>query len=183
VSVAVKDTAEITADLLAGRIELAFVGARSPHPELEYEDVAEDEIVLVAAPNLEGLPHEPLPADVAARLPRVEREPGSATRSVVEEHFANLGAPLDLGAVQLEVSSLVGLKAAVLSGIGVAFASRLAVAEELEEGHLRALRIDGVKIPRRLFAAWRRAARLSPAAARFLELARAESSARLRGAR
>ena len=182
VSLAVKDTEQITADLLAGRIELAFVGARSPHPELEYEDVAEDEIVLVAAPGLDGVPDEPVPAAVAARLPRVERERGSATRAVVEEHLANLGAPLDPGAVQLEVSSLVGLKAAVLSGIGVAFASRLAVADELEEGHLRALRIDGVKIPRRLFAAWRRGARPSPAAARFLELARAESAARLRGA-
>jgi phosphonate transport system ATP-binding protein len=180
--VAVKDTAEITADLLAGRIDLAFVGARSPHPELEYEDVAEDEIVLVTAPGLEGLPEEPVPAALAARLPRVEREAGSGTRAVVEEHLANLGAPLDPAAVQLEVSSLVGLKAAVLSGIGVAFASRLAVADELEEGHLRALRIDGVKIPRRLFAAWRRGVRPSPAAARVLELARAEVAARLRGA-
>ncbi|ABS27216.1 LysR substrate-binding domain-containing protein [Anaeromyxobacter sp. Fw109-5] len=173
VSLAVKDSAEVTADLLAGRIEVGFVGARSPHPELHYEDLVEDEIVLVASPALEGISPEPIsPAD-AARLPRVEREAGSGTRVVVEEHLANLGVPLDPAAVALEVGTLAGLKAAVLSGVGVAFTSRLAVREELEHGHLRVLRLEGVRIPRRLFVAWRRGAAPSPAARRFVEVARA----------
>ncbi|WP_332842105.1 LysR substrate-binding domain-containing protein [Anaeromyxobacter terrae] len=173
VSLAVKDSAEVTADLLAGRVEVGFVGARSPHPELHFEDLVEDEIVLVASPAQEGLPDEPIPPALAARLPRVEREAGSGTRAVVEDHLANLGVPLDPAAVALEVGTLVGLKAAVLSGVGVAFTSRLAVRDELERGHLRALRIDGVRIPRRLFVAWRRDATPSPAARRFVEVARA----------
>ena len=173
VSLAVKDSAEVTADLLAGRVEVGFVGARSPHPELRFEDLVEDEIVLVASPALEGLPPEPIPPAYAARLPRVEREEGSGTRAVVEEHFENLGAPLDRAAVALEVGTLVGLKAAVLSGVGVAFTSRLAVRDELAHGHLRVLRIDGVRIPRRLFVAWRADATPSPAARRFVDVARA----------
>ncbi|WP_242338599.1 MULTISPECIES: LysR substrate-binding domain-containing protein [Anaeromyxobacter] len=173
VSLAVKDSAEVTADLLARHVEVGFVGARSPHPELHFEDLVEDEIVLVASPAQEGLPAEPIPPALAARLPRVEREAGSGTRAVVEDHLANLGVPLDPAAVALEVGTLVGLKAAVLSGVGVAFTSRLAVREELERGHLRALRIDGVRIPRRLFVAWRRDATPSPAARRFVEVARA----------
>jgi len=173
VSLAVKDSAEVTADLLAGRVEVGFVGARSPHPELRFEDLVEDEIVLVASPALEGLPPEPIPPAHAARLPRVEREEGSGTRAVVEEHFENLGAPLDPAAVALEVGTLVGLKAAVLSGVGVAFTSRLAVRDELAHGHLRVLRIDGVRIPRRLFVAWRADATPSPAARRFVDVARA----------
>ncbi len=172
-SLAIKDSAEVIADLLAGRVEVGFVGARSPHPELRFEDLVEDEIVLVASPALDGLPREPIPPAVAARLARVEREPGSGTRAVVEEHFANLGTPLDPGAVALEVGTLVGLKAAVLSGIGVAFTSRLAVRDELAQGHLVTLRVDGVRIPRRLFVAWRREAARSPAARRFVEVARA----------
>ncbi len=173
VSLAVKDSAEVIADLLAGRIEVGFVGARSPHPELRFEDLVEDEIVLVASPALEGLPAEPISPAAAARLPRVEREAGSGTRAVVEEHLANLGVPLDPAAAALEVGTLVGLKAAVLSGIGVAFTSRLAVRDELAQGHLVALRVDGVRIPRRLFVACRRDAAPSPAARRFVEVARA----------
>ncbi|HEY6100008.1 MAG TPA: LysR substrate-binding domain-containing protein, partial [Anaeromyxobacter sp.] len=179
VSLGVKDSAEIVEDLLAGRVDLGFVGARSPHPDLHFEDFAEDEIVLVASPALPGLPTEPLSPDAVARLPRVEREEGSGTRAVVEEHFANLGAPLDGAAVALVVGTLVGLKAAVLSGIGVAFTSRAAVREDLEAGHLVALRIASVKIPRRIFVAWRRDREPPVAARRFLEVAR-EKQARTR---
>ncbi len=180
VSLGVKDSAEIVADLLAARIDLGFVGARSPHPDLHFEDFAEDEIVLVASPALRGLPPEPIPPEVVARLPRVEREEGSGTRAVVEEHFANLGEPLDGAAVALEVGTLVGLKAAVLSGIGVAFTSRAAVQDDLEAGHLVAVRMASVKIPRRIFAAWRRDRELPLAARCFLEVAR-DGRAVLRG--
>jgi phosphonate transport system ATP-binding protein len=181
VSLTVKDSAEVIADLLAGRVEVGFVGARSPHPELRFEDLVEDEIVLVASPALEGLPAEPIPPALAARLPRVEREAGSGTRAVVEEHLANLGTPLDPADAALEVGTLVGLKAAVLSGIGVAFTSRLAVRDELAQGHLVALRVDGVRITRRLFVAWRRDAAPSPAARRFVEVARATMAPGARG--
>lgn len=172
VSLAVKDSAEVLSDLLAGKLDLGFVGARSPSPELHFEDYAADEIVLVASPALPGLPAEPVPPEAVARLPRVEREAGSGTRAVVEDHFANLGVPLDPEAVALEVGTLVGLKAAVLSGIGVAFTSRSAVQEDLDAGHLVALRIASVKIPRHISVAWRRDRGLSLAARRFLEVAR-----------
>jgi phosphonate transport system ATP-binding protein len=178
VSLGVKDSAEIVEDLLAGKVDLGFVGARSPHPELHFEDFAEDEIVLVASPALPWLPPEPVSPEAVARLPRVEREEGSGTRAVVEEHFANLGAPLDGSAVALHVGTLVGLKAAVLSGIGVAFTSRAAVREDLEEGNLVALRISSVKIPRRIFVAWRRDRELALAARRFLDVAREQGPRR-----
>jgi phosphonate transport system ATP-binding protein len=173
VSLSVKDSAEATADVLAARADLGFTGARTPHPELHFEDFAEDEIVLLAAPSFDGLPLQPLSPEVAARLPRIEREAGSGTRAVVEDHFANLGVPLDPDAVALEVGTLVGLKAAVMSGIGVAFASRAAVREDLESGHLRAVPIAGVRIPRLIFACWRKTPGPSPAARRFVEVARA----------
>jgi phosphonate transport system ATP-binding protein len=178
VRLGVKDSAEIVADLLAGKVDLGFVGARSPHPDLHFEDFADDEIVLVASPALCGLPPAPLSPEAVGRLPRVEREEGSGTRAVVEEHFANLGAPLDTSAVALHVGTLVGLKAAVLSGIGVAFTSRAAVRDDLEEGHLVALRIASVKIPRRIFVAWRRDRELPLAARRFLDVARQEGPGR-----
>jgi phosphonate transport system ATP-binding protein len=173
VSLAVKDSAEVTADVLAGRAELGFVGARAAHPGLCFEEFAEDEIVLLSAPALEGLPPEPVAPEVVAHLPRVDREEGSGTRAIVEEHFANLGVPLAPGAVALQVGTVIGVKAAVLSGIGVAFASRAAVRDDLEAGHLCAVRIAGVRIPRRIFACWRAEPGPSPAARRFLEVARA----------
>jgi len=172
VSLTLKDTEETTRDLLDGRIDLAFVGARETNPRLRFDDFAEDEIILVASPSFSKLPPGRLEASAVAKLSRVERESGSGTRSVVEEYFSNMGVPLSPAAVALEVGSLVGLKAAVISGIGVAFASRMAVDSELKSGLLRELAIDSVSIRRQLFAAWRADAELTPQAKSFLQIAR-----------
>ena len=172
-ALSVKDSAEVAHDLVAGRAELGFVGVRPEDPALHLEDLVADEIVLVASPALAASVSAPLDPATLARLPRVEREPGSGTRAVVEEHLANLGLSLPAEGVAFEAGSLVALKAAVLSGVGFAFASRLAVLDELEGGHLRIVRLAGVRIPRELFAAWRRDRPLSPGARRFLEVARA----------
>jgi phosphonate transport system ATP-binding protein len=171
VSLALKDTSQTRSDVLAGSLDLAFVGAREPHPDLCYEHFADDEIVLVAAPNLALLPADPLTASALASLPRVERTLGSGTRTVVEDYFANMGAPLDPSAVALEVGTLVGLKAAVISGVGVAFVSRRAVSAELRSGVLKELPIQSARIRRRIFALWRIGG-LTPQAKGFLEVAR-----------
>jgi DNA-binding transcriptional LysR family regulator len=92
---------------------------------------------------------------------------------VVEEHFANLGAPLDPAAIVAEVGSLSGLRTAVAAGVGAAFVSRAAIRDELEAGRLRIVPVVGVRIPRRFFAAWRVERPPGAAARRFLELARA----------
>jgi phosphonate transport system ATP-binding protein len=174
VSLSVHDSAEALEALRAGRADLALVGARDPHPDLVFEDVAEDEIVLLAPPGL-AVPGEPIPPAVAARLPRVDREPGSATRRVVEEQLAAMGCPLDPDAQVLEVGSPEAVKAAVAAGAGVAFASRLSAADDLAAGRVRALAVERLRIPRRIFAAVRRGAPPPAAARALLDLLRAEA--------
>lgn len=175
--VAVKASAEVLADLVEQRVELAFVGARAPDPRLHFEDFAEDEIVLVASPAFGGLP-DPLTPALAARLPRVDREPGSGTRAIVEAQLAGMGVALDPAASVLEAGSVAALRSAVSAGMGVGFASRRSVAADLGAGRLREVAIAEVRIPRRFFVAWRRTAPLSAAARRFLEIARSRVVAR-----
>jgi phosphonate transport system ATP-binding protein len=172
VRLTVKGTEEIWRRLLAGEVEVALVGARSPRPELHHEDLAEDEIVLVASPRMDGLPQAPLGVSDLARLARVDREPASATRQIVEAQLAAMGAALDPAAVVLEAGSIAALKQAVLAGLGAGFASRLSVAEELASGLLVRLRVRDLEIPRRYFVAWRKDAPPAPAARRLVEAAR-----------
>ncbi len=171
VRLTVKGTADVIRDLAERKVELAFVGARSPHPDLHFEDFAEDEIVLVASPAFGGLP-EPLPASLAARLPRVDREPSSATRAIVEGQFAGMGVALDPASSVFEAGSAAALVGAVSAGMGVGFASRRSVEAALAASRVREVPIEAVKVPRRFFVAWRRAEVLSEPARAFLELAR-----------
>jgi len=171
IHLSVTDTGDALARLAAGRADLAVVGARELHPELIFEDLLEDEIVLLASPAL-PLPPEPLAPGTLSRLPRVDREPGSATRRLAEAQLAEMGVPLDPGAALVEAGSAGALKAAVASGAGVGFASRLGAAAELAAGRLRVVAVARLRIPRRVFAALRRGGALSPAAAHLLALVR-----------
>jgi phosphonate transport system ATP-binding protein len=168
----VKDTAEVLADILAGRLELGFVGSRHEHPELHFEDFGEDEIVLVGAPGLEFLPPGPVAPSLMARLPRVDREAGSATRAVVEAQLEAMGLGLDPEAAELEAGSVEALKAAVSAGVGVGFASRLSVEADVAAGRLRIVPVEGLHVARRFFAVWRRGVELPLAARSFLAMAR-----------
>jgi phosphonate transport system ATP-binding protein len=158
----------------SGSAEIGFVGARTPDPVLEVVDVAEDEIVVVAAPAL-ALGDEPLSAPDLARLPRVDREPGSGTAAVAAEHLANMGVVLEPGTAALEAGSLAALRAAAVSGVGIAFVSRRAVEDELATGSLRIVAVQGLSIPRSFCAVHRREPGLSPAARAFLEVVRASA--------
>jgi phosphonate transport system ATP-binding protein len=171
VCLTVHDSEEAVEALRAGRADLALVGRRDPHPDLVFEDVAEDEIVLLAPPGL-ALPGEPIPLSAAARLPRVDREPGSATRRAVEEQLAAMGCPLDPSAQVFETGSPESVKAAVAAGAGVAFASRLSVADDLAAGRVRVIAVERLRIPRRIFAAVRRGEPPPAAARALLELLR-----------
>jgi len=169
----VKDSAAVAEDLVAGRADIGFLGAHLPDPALHFEDLAEDEIVLVAAPGAAELPLGPLSPEAAASVPRVEREEGSGTRRVVEEHFRNLGAPLAARAVVAEVGSLAALRTAACAGVAAAFVSRAAVQDDLDAGRLRVVPVTGVRIPRRFYVAWRADRPPRPAARLFIDLARA----------
>lgn len=170
VGLALKDTKETIRDLVEGRVDIAFLGARDSSAQLHFEDFADDEIILVASPSL-SLPAPILTPSEVAQLARVEREPGSGTRAVVEDYFSNRGTPLNPAAIALEVGSLVGLKAAVISGIGIAFSSRLAVTSELASGVLREVPVQSVRIRRLIFVAWRMGG-LTPQAKGFLQVSR-----------
>ena len=172
IALTVKDSAGVASDVREGRADVGFLGARLPDTALHFEDFAEDEIVLVAAPAAPGIPPGPLAPEAVARLPRVEREEGSGTRRVVAEHFENLGAPLDPAAIVAEVGSLAALRTAVCAGVAAAFVSRAAVQDDLDAGRLRAIPVEGVRIPRRFYVAWRADRPPHAAARRFVELAR-----------
>lgn len=157
VALSVEDTGAALDRLLAGEADLAFVGAREHRADLVFEDVLEDEIVLLAAPGL-ALPPGPLGAAALARLPRVDREPGSGTRHVVEAQLAAMGAALPPALAVVEAGSPAALVRAVMEGLGVGFASRRSVEQELSAGRLREVPVERLRVLRRVYAAARREA-------------------------
>jgi molybdate transport repressor ModE-like protein len=167
VNVEIAASDEILRRLVGGRVQLALVGVRHADPRVELEPFLEDEVVGVARPGLVPLANGELAPDRLADFMLLAREPGSGSRLVLEEELRNLGVR---PAGTWELGSSEAIKRAAREGLGLAFLSRYAVAEEVERGDLASFRLAGRPRLVRHFSVARLAGRpLSPAERGFVE--------------
>jgi LysR family transcriptional regulator, low CO2-responsive transcriptional regulator len=166
VEVEVAASDEILKRLRSGRVQLALVGAAQADERVELEPFLEDEIVGVAKPGLAPLRNGRLaPAKLAAFM-LLARERGSSSQQAIDEELRAIGAQ---PAGVWELGSSEAIKRAAREGLGLAFLSRYAVAEEVERGDLESFRLAGRPPLLRHFSVARLAGRpLSPAEESFV---------------
>ena len=167
VEVEVAASNEILSRLLAGRVQLALVGATRADERIELEPFLEDEIVGVAKPGLVPLKNgAAAPAQLSEFL-LLAREPGSSSQQIIDEELRAIGInPAGLW----ELGSSEAIKRAAREGLGLAFLSRYAVAEEVERGDLESFRLAKRRPLLRHFSIARLAGRpLSPAERGFVD--------------
>ena len=151
VEVEIASTGEILARLLAGRVQLALVGEAKVDERIALEPFLSDEIVGVARPGALAVRAGKVAPDALADQTLLVREAGSSTRRLADRALAEAGVrPQQVW----ELDSSEAIKRAAREGLGVAFLSRYAVAEEVERGDLESFRIAGrPRIERRLHIA------------------------------
>ncbi len=166
VDVEVAASGEILRRLLEGRVQLAVVGAQEADPRIALEPFLEDEIIGVAKPGLLPLEDGRLDPQLIGELTLLSRETGSSSRDIVEGELRAAGVwPRD----RWELGSPEAVKRAAREGLGIAFLSRYAVAEEVEAGNLDSFRLAGRPPLRRNFYVARPAGRaLAPSEREFV---------------
>ena len=166
VEVEVAGSSEILRRLIEGRVQLAVVGAQEADRRVTLEPFLEDEILGVAKPGLLPLDDGKLEPRLIAELTLLSREHGSSSRDLTEAELRAAGVwPRD----RWELGSPEAVKRAAREGLGIAFLSRYAVAEEVESGHLEPFRLAGRPPLRRNFYVARPAGReLAPSEQEFV---------------
>jgi molybdate transport repressor ModE-like protein len=166
VEVEIAATGEILERLLAGRIQLALVGETTVDDRVELEPFLADEIVGVAKPGVLMIRNGKAKADAVSKETLLVREENSSTRQVTERELAQAGVRT---ASVWELDSSEAIKRAAREGLGVAFLSRYAVAEEVDRGELESFRLAGrPPIKRRLYVARLARRPLSPSERGFI---------------
>jgi molybdate transport repressor ModE-like protein len=166
VEIEIAASGEILRRLLAGRVELAIVGVDQADDRIVLEPFLADEIVGVAKPGLVKTATGKLAPRVLEELTLLCREPDSSSRGYVEAELREIGVQ---PARVWELGSTEAVKRAAREGLGVAFLSSYAVAEELERGELDVFRLLGRQPLKRDFHIARLASRpLSPAERGFV---------------
>ncbi len=120
-------TDDLVADVLAGRLDAAFVGGRIRHPELAEHPAFDEEIMLLTDTDTRD------PAEIATR-PLLVFKQGCSYRSMAE-HWRRFHAcaPVSI----MEMGTLDGILAAVAAGLGVTLMPRAAAERPFYEGRLR----------------------------------------------
>jgi molybdate transport repressor ModE-like protein len=167
IDVEIAASGEILRRLAAGRVQLAVVGAQAADERIELEPFLEDEIFGIAKPGTLPLRQGALDPKRIGSLLLLCREPDSSSRQLVEEELRAIGVH---PAGVWELGSSEATKRAAREGLGIAFVSRYAVAEEIARGELESFRLAGRPPLRRAFSIARVAGRpLSPAERSFKE--------------
>jgi molybdate transport repressor ModE-like protein len=166
VEVEIAGSNEILRRLLAGQIHLALVGTTSAEPRIALEPFLDDEIVGIAKPGTLPLKRARLdPARLTDHL-LLCREPDSSSRTLVDAELQAAGAK---PAASWELGSTEAIKRSAREGLGIAFLSRYAVAEEITRGELEGFRLAGrPPIHRRFSIAHLAGKALSPSEQSFL---------------
>jgi molybdate transport repressor ModE-like protein len=140
VEVEIASTGEIVDRLLAGRVQLALVGETDPDERIHLSPFIGDEVIGVAKPGLLQLKDGRARRGNLADQTLLVREPRSSTRRVSERALA---AARIWPARTWELDSSEAIKRSAREGLGIAFLSRYAVAEEIERGELEPFRLAG----------------------------------------
>src|SRR5437899_1042283 len=157
---------EILRRLMSGRVELAIVGVDQADERIALEPFLADEIVGVAKAGLVEAAKGKLDPKALEELTLLCREPDSSSRGYVERELRAIGIQ---PARVWELGSTEAVKRAAREGLGVAFLSAYAVAEEIERGELAVFRLRGRRPLTRDFHIARLASRpLSPAETAFV---------------
>ena len=169
ISLKIADTKEIIQYVLQDSVEFGIIGAKLNHPSLHYEKYEEDEIIVVAPSdhpltrkrrvNLEELLNEPW----------IIREEGSGTQIALEKALRKRGKSLKQFNVVMEMGSTSSVKEGVKAKLGLAFISGRATEEEVRQGFLSRIDVEGIEpISRQIYIVSHRGRTLSPIGTAFL---------------
>lgn len=165
----VGDSMSIIEMIASGEDMVGIVGTRDENPDLAYDSICEDELVVVAAPSFGGTSNVPMSIESLAAMPFVMREAGSGTRISFERTVAaHLNPPRPLRTV-LTVDSTMAALQSVRAGIGVTVTSRLAAKAMLESGELMELPVEGISMRRSFYLVYHARRHQFPAASLFID--------------
>jgi len=161
---AVANREELLERLAAHALDLAVMSHPPADRAFAAEPFAPHPHVIVARPDHPLARRRGIPLARLAEEPLIAREPGSATRLVMEQAYAEAGV---VPRIEMEIASNETIKQSVAAGLGVGFLSLHSVQPEIARGRLALLNVKGFPVMRQWYVVHRRGRKLPRIAEAF----------------
>lgn len=169
-SVRCRNCFEIFEDLLGSDIDVAIhydVGGYPPG--VACEPLAEFELALVGSPDLTAAERDFATPGQNKAISHIQDDPNALSLKIFRRYLAERAITMEK---DIEVWSTEAVKRFVMSGLGVAFMPRFALAREIAEGKLAELKTGMEHPAMTAVCAWQKGRWMSPAAELFIGLLR-----------
>ena len=159
----------IPKQITSREVELGVISFAPNDDTLRAVPVMSDELVLVVSPKHRFADRSSISIKELAEETFIAHNAPSPYRQKVIESFEKYKTKLNIA---VELPSLEAIKSLVEKGVGVALVPRLTANTEIAAGRLKALRVNEMKLERKLNIIYRRNSELSHAANAFLKVAK-----------
>jgi DNA-binding transcriptional LysR family regulator len=165
----ISDTHGIVDGVASASLEAGVVGAKLNNKKVIFEEVLEDELVLAAAPGHRWAQSLQIGPQELLEESFVVREKGSGTLWFASQVLEQSGLNPAALKISARMDTTESVRQGIKAGIGVSILSRRAIEEDLRQGSLVAVEIEGITFPRVLYLVFRKNRELSPLCSAFLD--------------
>lgn len=143
-------TNEVLQALTTHQIGIALIEAPAHRPDLKIVTFGEDELALIVRPDHRWAKKPAVRAAELVQEPILLREVGSGMRQFVEEYLERNGVLRQQLRTFISTNSTEGIISSVEAGLGIGFVPYLALEKALNQGSVKAIRLDNGPIRRAL---------------------------------
>ncbi|MCC5937903.1 MAG: LysR family transcriptional regulator [Lunatimonas sp.] len=160
----VTNKVQVLNSLTENEIDFALVSILPDKLPIQAVPLMENKLYLVSGKRFAS-EADSLGMDVFQQLTLIYREQGSGTRITMEDFLNRMKIPVKK---TLVLTSNEAVKQAVIAGLGCSIMPMIGIKNELKQGDLRIIQVDGLPIQTYWNLIYLKSKRLSPAAEAFL---------------
>jgi DNA-binding transcriptional LysR family regulator len=142
----VNNTKEILEKLVNSELDFALVEGPFDKSKFKFIKFRDDELILAVSPHHEFAASGKVSIESVLKGNLILREKGSGTRSIFENKLLELGYKLGDINPYMEIGSIDAIKSLIESNLGYSIISQETIKKELNEGIIKKVEIEGVRI-------------------------------------
>jgi len=164
------DSSDVIDEILNQKSNFGFVGSKIANSQIEYLEIAEDELVMIAPCSMD-IKHQNGFVDLNnfKNEPLIMREIGSGTRELFVKELEKNKLSVESLNIIAHIENTESIKQMVRKGMGVSIISKAAIMDDEKFGLFKSYQIKNLKLNRSFYFAFPKKRTLAPLEEKFKE--------------